>query len=406
MNDNPALPIFTLLLSTLLQGCFCSSYRQYATISVEDRGDGISTKYRYRIAAIDGALYSGNAIGTRDVTGTQGGDESVIGKLKVECPTVFSDAGIPIVVRSSVSGGTVRFGWTQVLAGLSGTLFPALYHDGKEYAVELVMVDDNLTRGKFMIEEATERTVGVFPTALIPFGGAPEHGRNRVYWRSGNTIGTEGSVQAARSDFYFSCPDFARQGFAYGIVAKLKEMEDSGAVDSMLKKLAGTRSKVPAHRIARFERDAGSDFTYAFAIELTENPRDMDNALTAVAQEFAEQVKGEYADTYPGTSRSSLVVDFANMKANGRMIEGRAVVLAIVPMALSYDANIRRGKMRVKFNGGQAEEARAWIHRNIKTLAHDKNILLTTGQLPPEATYYSLGEKVEGNVMEIEFKTE
>ena len=94
------------------------------------------------------------------------------------------------------------------------------------------------------------------------------------------------------------------------------------------------------------------------------------------------------------------------MNANGKMITGRAAVLTIKPTSLTYDANTRRGKMAVKFGVGQAEEARAWIHRNIKTLARDKNIALTTGQLPPEATYYPLGEKVDGNVMEIEFKTE
>ena len=88
------------------------------------------------------------------------------------------------------------------------------------------------------------------------------------------------------------------------------------------------------------------------------------------------------------------------------MITGRVVVLAIEPESLSYDPVRRRGKISVRFNSGQYEEARTWAKKNIKTLARDKNIALTTGQQPPEATYYSLGEKVEGNVMEIEFKTE
>ena len=60
----------------------------------------------------------------------------------------------------------------------------------------------------------------------------------------------------------------------------------------------------------------------------------------------------------------------------------------------------------MRFNAGQAEEARTWILRNVKTLAHDKNIALVTGRLPPEATFRTLGEKIDGNVMEIEFKTE
>lgn len=55
---------------------------------------------------------------------------------------------------------------------------------------------------------------------------------------------------------------------------------------------------------------------------------------------------------------------------------------------------------------GQSAEARAWARENIETLARDKNIALVTGQRPPDANYYLLGEKIDGNVMEIEFKTE
>lgn len=47
------------------------------------------------------------------------------------------------------------------------------------------------------------------------------------------------------------------------------------------------------------------------------------------------------------------------------------------------------------------------MKRFVETIVLDKNIALTTGQLPPAATYYSLGESLkDGNVLEIEFKTE
>ena len=102
-----------------------------------------------------------------------------------------------------------------------------------------------------------------------------------------------------------------------------------------------------------------------------------------------------------------LVVDFSNVKVDGRRIEGRATMLSIKPVSLTYDATKRRGKLSVQFNQGQVEEAaRTWIRRNIETLARDKNIQLTTDERPPAGRFYSLGEKTEGNVMEIEFKTE
>ena len=47
------------------------------------------------------------------------------------------------------------------------------------------------------------------------------------------------------------------------------------------------------------------------------------------------------------------------------------------------------------------------MRRNIETLARDKNIALVTGEIPPNARFYSLGESLkDGNILEIEFKTE
>lgn len=75
-------------------------------------------------------------------------------------------------------------------------------------------------------------------------------------------------------------------------------------------------------------------------------------------------------------------------------------------MSLSYDASLRLGKLSLRFGPGQEKETRNWAKENIETLVRDKNIALITGQLPPAAIYYSLSEKINGNVMEIEFKTE
>ena len=124
--------------------------------------------------------------------------------------------------------------------------------------------------------------------------------------------------------------------------------------------------------------------------------------------EFAESVKEEYKDAFPGADVASLSVAFpeSELKIAGERISGCAVVLTIKPLSLIYDPHTRIGKVSVRFNPDQREEARAWVIKNIKTLTRDKNIALVTGQLPPDANCDLLGEKVDGNVMEVEFKTE
>ena len=63
-------------------------------------------------------------------------------------------------------------------------------------------------------------------------------------------------------------------------------------------------------------------------------------------------------------------------------------------------------KCLLLFLSATVKVAGSWLRRNIETLAYDENIMLVTGQAPPEGHYYSFGEKIEGNVMEIEFRTE
>ncbi|MBQ6473735.1 MAG: hypothetical protein IJJ33_17245 [Victivallales bacterium] len=75
---------------------------------------------------------------------------------------------------------------------------------------------------------------------------------------------------------------------------------------------------------------------------------------------------------------------------------------------MDYDASLRRGRMTVRFNSAVrgADWARAWARMNIETLVRDKNILLTTGERPPEGQYRSLGANWTGDILEIEFETE
>ena len=124
-----------------------------------------------------------------------------------------------------------------------------------------------------------------------------------------------------------------------------------------------------------------------------------------IEHEFSEYIRNVYVKMHPTADLKLLSVDVYPELRDNRIV-GRASVLTIVLKTLNYDPQTRCGTMTVLFQPGQEEEARAYIKRNIETLARDKNIQLVTGQLPPAATYYSLCENIKGNMMEIEFKTE
>ena len=106
-------------------------------------------------------------------------------------------------------------------------------------------------------------------------------------------------------------------------------------------------------------------------------------------------------------NNEALFVDFPEYELDNGKITGHAVVLLITVTSLTYDPNTRTGKLAVKVNANQYEEARKWIRKNVETLARDKNIALTTGEIPPAAKFYLGREELkDGNVLEIEFKTE
>ena len=159
------------------------------------------------------------------------------------------------------------------------------------------------------------------------------------------------------------------------------------------------------YSILACERESGNDFAYKFELEL--NGEKSLKSFRAVQREFREAIKEDYAESFAGTDFASLYVDFPEYRQKGDKIEGRAVVLTISAVSLKYDPKTRTGILAVRIGANQFEEARKYIRKNIETLARDKNIALVTGEIPPAAKFYLGREEIkDGNILEIEFKTE
>jgi hypothetical protein len=162
----------------------------------------------------------------------------------------------------------------------------------------------------------------------------------------------------------------------------------------------------PIYNILSCEREAGNDFAYSFTLELVGKDKSL-RTFRHVQKEFRQAIKDDYVESFSGVNKNSLYVEFPEFKLNNGKIVGRAVVLTISVASLAYDPNTRTGKLAVKVNANQYEEARKWVRRNIETLARDKNIALVTGETPPAAKFYLGREELkDGNILEVEFRTE
>ena len=380
--------MFAILATVFVHGCV--STRNSASPAVADIGPDVLTRYRYRLSRV----YNGETAETIRLK------DEFLAKYH---PHVFSANGLPFALRIKFDRMDSAKTWTTIPCMCSIGVIPQHKRDTTTFNCSVEMADSVDGTVSFDLVSIQDRAEGNSPIAYLFYNGDASVEGHRVF-----------SHNEWSSSMYY-VPDPAkrmeideqfRQALAYGIAVKLKELEDSGKVDAMLRKQAEQRSAAPAHSIVQLTRDSDSGFSYTFAIDLAKTPADMKAAARAVLREFMKSVKEEYMDAFPNADAASLSVAFSNLKVEGRRIGGRAAVLTIKPLSLTYDANARRGKLSVRFNAGQADEARAWIRRNIKTLARDKNIALVTGRLPPEATFRTLGEKVDGDVMEIDFRTE
>lgn len=385
--------IMFVVLSVLACGCTSNRYSAYAT--VDDVGANVYTKYRYKTSC----AFKG------DSSEQLWFDGSFLPKCQ---PGVFSADGLPIVLRIEYKKLDGSYGWTVLLSMLSCWVIPQLNEYDTTFSCSIELTDEEGCNSNFEIVRKIESALSIIaPTAFLFFNGDAKVDGKRVFSETKQDVsGNMGWCSNAEEEV-LRYDVQVRQALSYAMASKLKELEDSGKIDAMLAKKSARKSVAPAHDIISLERDAVKDFSYSFMIEMKGTPANVDAAIAAVLDEFAKSLKEEYLDAVRGSKAAALTVAFSGLKRDGVRISGQAFVLTLKPLSLEYDANSRMGKLSVRFNDGQEEEARTWIHKNVATMARDKNIALVTGEIPPAANFFVLRETVkDGNKLEVEFKTE
>ena len=413
----------------MLVMCGCQHVRTAAIVDVPGPSAAVQTKYRYSVRLRrNGSSYNGNLL------------------FKLHQPYVFAEDGVPVdVVASTIkresygksdAARTAQFLLYMCSCGLA----PIFNGNDAEESVSIsIPLAGDRPLGSLKVATQYDEAVSIFsPIALCLYRGEasfPQFGAGSSCVFKNNRDGIGGQFVQTRDS----------EALAYGIACRLKDMEDKGIVSDKIvmkhrlqqgeerqnkaaaarqqqmlreQKAAAVRQQqnvvyvrqiqpqqtTPAKSLCSFTRFTwDGDFAAVFSAKL--NDVCSPDQYFAIDRNLEVLIREKYLREHP-IADARLIQVYVRTNLEDGKISGRAAVLTIAPVSLSYDANTRRGKLSVRFNAGQAEEARAWIRKNIETLARDKNIALTTGQPPPAATYYSLGERIDGNVMEIEFRTE
>ena len=164
------------------------------------------------------------------------------------------------------------------------------------------------------------------------------------------------------------------------------------------------RPQKSAYSVVRFVKSAGAACLYDFEIRL--NGSGTLEASDKVRSEIRRQLVKEFLSANPHDGVDDVKMSFLSWSQLESTIRGTAVVMKVSAVRLEYNEATRRGKIAVRLDGREVAAARKWALENIAELAAGKNVALVGGRPPPAATYYSLGERIDGNVMEIEFRTE
>ena len=213
--------IIAIVAIVLTQGCM--SERKSAVPMVDDIGADVSTRYRYRLSCV----YKGEKSETVKLRGD----------LLASCyPSVFSDNGLPIVLRIQFNKFESFAAWTTLLSMCSLTVIPGITHWETTFNCAVELADESDGKAVFDLVNVFEQASSVLgPSGMFVYTGDKNvpgrrvFSENRQYINSGNSIYDSGDfVGFVQNNVSF------RRALAYAVAVKIKELEDTGKIDVML----------------------------------------------------------------------------------------------------------------------------------------------------------------------------
>lgn len=150
-------------------------------------------------------------------------------------------------------------------------------------------------------------------------------------------------------------------------------------------------------------RDGRAEYLVAILDE-SKTPADVEREVKPLIE---QNLRKAFEASMPGMD-AQWVRAYAVAEYEGRSIRFKGVAFSVQPVTdgWRYDANTRRGAVRLRISDGMTpDEAKRWARENIEAIAREKNTAVEAGKAPPAgAKYRSLSEVLEDGVLTVEFE--
>lgn len=387
------------------------------TMNVSNNGlYTIKTKYRYQVIEkktfFDGEPYDYDK--TQDFVRYQ--------------PDVFDKGGIPLILIEKKTMDKPHINnWSIGFSMATCGILPSFEssHSHSQWNISL-SGDDSVSATVESCERIGNSTAFIPTPWLIFWGTSTCYSDCRIFDKHAFTFNST----------YIDQP-LEDEALAYGIATRLKELEETGRIKeqeitksiSVYNFLKETEKQTAIRKsilekegltvkgndgrqkykfeIIQLECEDGKDFAYRFELAATANARVLLTDVNLIRTVFRSSLKEHYSLGHTDINPRSLIVDFPEFSVDNGHIVGRAVVLTISVESIVYDSSTRKGRLSIRINVNQFEEARQWIRNNICDLATEAKERNNKGESLVGDRFYIGNETLKENgILEIEFKTE
>ena len=395
----------TVVVAILLCNVGCMHERCSVFGTVGGPLQKVHTKNRY---ALVGVKHEGGAASSDLAQENLQKSKMLSAALKQYQPDVFSDDGIGFMLRTTPLPQKESYDWTVITWVCSLCTLPLCFstESGEHFKVDVL--DNPDASETFDVYTRTDFAFSQFsPTPCFAYLGdaAPLGGGDMPFSASRHSftfmVGHDESHSMTVRD----------ESKAYLVAVALKKMEDAGLIN-------GRRSTKPngdtvrstdidkKFELVNLRRDDNCAYRYSFALKCRNGIRISLADSRELKRALRHTIREDYCASFPDVDASSLIVEYSEFSIRDGEISGKSVVLSLSVEALQYDSDTRKGTIRVRMAENQFADARLYARKNVESLVREKNIALAAHEIPSAATFYLLNERVEGDVLEITFKTE